>query len=61
MAEVYQMELDKVKDLMGEREKKNILLDLVVRKAAEFVAENAKEGKAAKAKKASKEEKEDKE
>ena len=61
MAEVYQMELDKVKDLMGEREKKNILQDLVVRKAAEFVAENAKEGKAAKAKKASKEEKEDKE
>lgn len=61
MAEVYQMELDKVKDLMGEREKKNILQDLVVRKAAEFVAENAKEGKAAKAKKASKEEEEDKE
>ncbi|MDE7428245.1 MAG: trigger factor, partial [Lachnospiraceae bacterium] len=56
MAEVYQMELDKVKDLMGEREKKNILQDLVVRKAAEFVAENAKEGKAAKAKKTSKEE-----
>ena len=61
MAEVYQMELDKVRDLMGEREKKNILQDLVVRKAAEFVAENAKEGKATRAKKASKEEKEDKE
>ena len=46
MADVYQMELDKVKELMGEREKKNIMQDLAVRKAAEFVAENAKEGKA---------------
>lgn len=43
MAEVYQMEVSKVKELMGEREKKNILLDLAVRKAAEFVAEHAKE------------------
>ena len=46
MADVYQMELDKVKELMGEREKKNIMQDLAVRKAAEFVAENAKESKA---------------
>lgn len=45
MAEVYQMETDKVKELMGEREKKNIMQDLAVRKAAEFVAENAKENK----------------
>lgn len=45
MAEVYQMEVDKVKELMGEREKKNIMQDLAVRKAAEFVAENAKESK----------------
>ena len=45
MAEVYQLELAKVKEHMGEREKKNILLDLAVRKAAEFVAENAKEQK----------------
>ena len=43
MADVYQMEVDKVKELMGEREKKNILLDLAVRKAAEFVAQNAVE------------------
>ncbi len=43
MAEVYQMEVSKVKELMGEREKKNIMQDLAVRKAAEFVAENAKE------------------
>lgn len=43
MAEVYQMEVSKVKELMGEREKKNIMQDLAVRKAAEFVAEHAKE------------------
>lgn len=43
MAEVYQMDVAKVKELMGEREKKNIMQDLAVRKAAEFVAENAKE------------------
>ncbi|RKI83571.1 trigger factor [bacterium 0.1xD8-71] len=46
MAEVYQMELAKVKDLMGEREKKNIMEDLAVRKAAEFITDNAKESKA---------------
>lgn len=45
MAEVYQMEVDKVRELMGEREKKNIIQDLAVRKAAEFVAQNAKESK----------------
>ena len=43
MAEVYQMEIDKVKELMGDREKKNIMKDLAVRKAAEFVAEHAEE------------------
>lgn len=43
MAEVYQMEMAKVKELMGEKEKKNMMLDLAVRKAAEFVAENAQE------------------
>ena len=45
MAEVYQMEVDRVKELMGEREKKSIMQDLAVRKAAEFVAENAKVSK----------------
>ncbi len=45
MAEVYQMEVSKVKELLGEREKKNIMQDIAVRKAAEFVAENAKESK----------------
>ena len=52
MASVYQMELDKVKELMGEKEKKNIMQDLAVRKAAEFVADNAKESKPRASKKA---------
>ncbi len=52
MASVYQMELDKVKELMGEKEKKNIMQDLAVRKAAEFVADNAKESKPRTSKKA---------
>ena len=52
MAGVYQMELDKVKELMGEKEKKNIMQDLAVRKAAEFVADNAKESKPRTSKKA---------
>ncbi len=47
MADVYQMEVGKVKELMRERDKKSIMQDLAVRKAAEFVAENAKESKAA--------------
>ena len=46
MADVYQMELAKVKDLMGNREKKNIMQDLAVQKAAEFITENVKESKA---------------
>lgn len=61
MSDIYQMELDKVKELLGDREKKNIMQDLAVRKAAEFVADNAKETKpkktAEKADKAAKEEK----
>lgn len=48
MADVYQMEVDKVRELMRERDKKSIMQDLAVRKAAEFVAENAKESKAKK-------------
>ncbi len=46
MADVYQMEIEKVKELLGEREEKNIKLDLLVKKAAEFIADNAKESKA---------------
>lgn len=43
MAEVYQMDASKVKEMLGEKEIKNIRQDLAVKKAAEFVAENAKE------------------
>ena len=43
MAEVYQMDASKVKEMLGEKEMKNIRQDLAVRKAAEFVAENVKE------------------
>ena len=48
MADVYQMEVDKVRELMRERDKRSIMQDLAVRKAAAFVAENAKESKAKK-------------
>ena len=43
MAEVYQMDAAKVKEMLGEKEMKNIRQDLAVKKAAEFVVENAKE------------------
>lgn len=45
MAEAYQMDVDKVKEMLGEKEAKNIRKDLAVRKAADFVVENAKESK----------------
>ena len=47
MAEMYGMELDKVKTLIGENEQETIKEELKVRKAVEFVAENAKAGKPA--------------
>lgn len=43
MAEVYQMEPEKVKEMLGEREEKNLRQDLAVKKAAEFVVAQAKE------------------
>ncbi|MBQ0043275.1 MAG: trigger factor [Lachnospiraceae bacterium] len=45
LAEVYQMEVDKVKELLDERAQKEVKEDLLVKKAAAFVVENAKEGK----------------
>ena len=47
MAEMYGMELDKVKTLIGENEQEVMKDDLKIRKAVEFVAANAKEGKSA--------------
>ena len=45
MAEVYQMEADKVKELLGENGRKQVMDDLCIKKAVEFVVENAKEDK----------------
>ncbi len=52
MAEMYQMEEDKVRETLGENGKKQIMNDLAVTKAVEFVVANAKEAakKTAKAK-----------
>ncbi|MCR5419477.1 MAG: trigger factor [Lachnospiraceae bacterium] len=43
MAEMYQMEADKLKDLVGDYEKEQIIEDLKMQKAVNFVVENAKE------------------
>ncbi len=43
MAEAYQIEADKVKEMLGEKEKKSIMEDIAVRKAIAFVTENAVE------------------
>lgn len=56
MAEAYQMETDKVKELLGENGKKQVMEDVCIKKAVEFVVENAKEAKAAAKSKKAKEE-----
>lgn len=43
MADAYQIEADKMKEMLGEKEKASIMEDLAVRKAIAFVAENAVE------------------
>ncbi len=43
MAEAYQMESDKVKELLGENGKKQVMEDICINKAVEFVVENAVE------------------
>lgn len=48
MAEGYKMEPDRVKELLGEGGKKQVMEDICVNKAVEFVVENAKEAKASK-------------
>ena len=57
MAEVYQMEIDKVKEMLEENEsaKKQLMQDLAITKAVEFVTENAKETKSTKKAKADEE------
>ncbi len=43
MASMYQMEADKVKEMLGDKEKKQIAEDLAVQKAVDFVVKNAVE------------------
>ena len=43
MAESYQMEIDKLKELVGDNEKESIKKDIAVRKALEFLSDNCKE------------------
>ncbi len=43
MAETYKMELDKLKELLGEKEKEQIIMDMAVQKAVDLVVEAAKE------------------
>ena len=43
MAESYNMEADKLKELMGEEEKKQMLEDIAVQDAVTFLVENAVE------------------
>lgn len=45
LAEAYKMETNQVKEMIGEKGKEEIMKDLAVTKAAEFVTENAKEKK----------------
>ena len=48
MAEAYQVDTDKIKELLGEAGKEQVKLDLCIKKAVDFVVENAKEAKATK-------------
>ncbi len=43
MAETYKMELDKLKELIGEKEKEQIIMDMAVQKAVDLVVEAATE------------------
>ncbi len=48
MAGMYQMEVDKLKDIIGDYEKEQITTDIAIQKAVELIVEEAKESKAAK-------------
>ena len=52
MAKAYGMEADKLKEYMGESEKKSMKNDLAIQKAVELVMDNVKERAKAKSKKA---------
>lgn len=59
MASMYQMEVEKVKELLGENEMKSIAQDVAVQKAIDLVTEAAKETKAKKTTKKAAEKAED--
>jgi len=48
MGETYGLEADKVKEYLGEKGKKSLMEDIAIKKAQEFLAENAKEVKPSK-------------
>lgn len=43
MAEMYQMEVEKVKEIIGEEQKEQISMDVAVQKAVDFIVKNAVE------------------
>jgi len=43
MAETYKMEADKIKELLGEKEKANLTMDMAVQKAVDLIEETAVE------------------
>jgi trigger factor len=43
MAEMYKMEPERVKEMLGENGKKQVMKDIAVNKAVDFAVENAKE------------------
>lgn len=57
MAAMYQMDVEKALEVLGENGKKQVMEDIAIRKAVAFVVENAKEAKPA-AKKTTKKAKE---
>ena len=54
MADMYGMELDKVKTLIGDNERESMKEDIKMKKAVELIAENAKVAKSAAKKTATK-------
>ena len=48
MATAYQLEVDKVKELLGTKGAEQVKVDICIKKALEFVVENAKEAKPSK-------------
>lgn len=55
MGEAYQMEPEKVKEILGENGEKQVREDICIKKAVDFVVENAKEAKSTKSRSKKKE------